>query len=251
MYEYPYVLQFLPYALHPQGKRALMVGLGAGLVPGWYARMGIATDVVDIDPSVVDLARRHFALSLEGDVFVEDARYFLATSARTYDYILLDVFSGDITPGYLLSHEAVGLLGRRLSEGGVVAVNLVLDLAPPTRSTQAILRTLGEHFDQVRIHPMFDYAKGAETVGNVVIVAYDGPLRAPNLALVRHQPVHPMARRIVSRALSGALTLSPSADAELLLDAHNPLDVTDTWIKEAVREDIVRSTDWDILGASL
>lgn len=251
VYEYPYVLEFLPFALHPKGQRALMVGLGAGLVPTWYERMGIRTDVVDIDPSVVELARRHFGLSLDGEVFVADARYFLATSGPTYDYILLDVFSGDITPGYLLSHEAVGLMHGRLTKDGIVAINLVLDLAPRTRSTQSILRTLRAHFDQVQIHPMFEYAEGLETLGNAVIVAYDGPARSADLDLLRHQPVHPMARRLVTQSIGTMLTLPPSGDAELLRDAHNPLDVTDTWIKEAVREDIVNSTDWDILGASL
>ena len=46
VYEYAYLLQFLPVALNPGGKRCLVIGVGAGLVPRWYEERGVATDVV-------------------------------------------------------------------------------------------------------------------------------------------------------------------------------------------------------------
>ena len=103
IYEYAYLMQFLPYALNPGGKNCLVVGLGAGIVPSWYAAQGIQTEVVDIDPKVAGLAQQYFGFDKNIAVHVEDARYFLNRSTHRYDYVVLDVFNGDTTPGHVLS----------------------------------------------------------------------------------------------------------------------------------------------------
>src|SRR3990172_8587463 len=103
VYEYSYFMEFIPYSLNPDGKTCLVIGLGPGVIPVWYEKMGIRTDVVDIDPNVIDIAREYFGFSISGDVIISDARYYLIASRKIYDYIVLDVFNGDITPGHILS----------------------------------------------------------------------------------------------------------------------------------------------------
>ncbi len=104
---YTYLLEVLPRALRPGGRDCLVLGLGPGIIPMRYEASGIRADVVEIDPKVLELARRHFQFRLNGEVYLEDARYFLSRTDRSYDYIILDVFTGDTTPGHLLSLEAL------------------------------------------------------------------------------------------------------------------------------------------------
>jgi spermidine synthase len=162
VYEYTYFLQLLPYATHPGGERALVIGLGAGLVPRWYESRGIVTDVVDIDPSIAHVARTYFGYRGAGDVIVADARSFLSSPGRRYDYIIVDVFNGDTTPGHVLSLEALRLMKARLNREGVVAFNLVGSLERHTFMTASVV------------------AKG---VGSVLIAPYEFPAKTPSMLL--------------------------------------------------------------------
>ena len=196
VYEYPYVLQFLPYALNPEGKNCLVIGLGAGLIPAWFDAQGIKTEVVDIDPAVVELARNYFGLKPAITAHVEDARYFLSNSRQRYDYIILDVFNGDTTPGHLLSVEAMHLAKQRLAPNGVLAVNLIGSIKYQTFMTASVVKTLQSVFGQVAIYPVFDLASGDGT-GNLEIVAYDGRERALQLERIKHFAIYPDSESMV------------------------------------------------------
>jgi spermidine synthase len=246
VYEYSYLMQFLPYALNPGGRRCLVIGLGAGVVPRWYEERGIPADVVDIDPRVVELARRHFGYRGRGRVHVEDARYFLGGNRERYDYVVLDVFNGDTTPGHLLSLEALRLVESALAPGGVLAVNLVGDIGGGGGMTTSVVKTLREVFDQVRVHPTLPPGQGGGA-GNFAIVAYDGPAREPDPSLLREFPVHPLAQAGVRRGLAQPAPVPEDPRAIILTDDFNPIDFRDLAIKEAVRRQILATTDWDIL----
>lgn len=244
IYEYSYLLQSLPVALHPAGRSCLVIGVGAGVVPSWYEARGIATDVVDIDPRVVEAARRFFGYRPAGNVHLEDARYFLSLPGRRYDFVILDVFTGDTTPGHLLSVEALRLARSRLNPGGVLAVNLVGAIGPDAQMTGSVVATLRAVFDTVRVHPAFDPAQGA-THGNLVLLAHDGPARGPVAS--PSGPVHPLAEKIVRFAQGRTLDLPSASGAPVLTDDFNPLDVRDIAVKERVRRQILETTDPDIL----
>ncbi len=246
VYEYAYLLQFLPYALNPDGKNCLVIGLGAGLVPAWYRAQGVATEVVDIDPAVVDLARNYFGFNPAIPVHIEDARYFLINTAQRYDYLILDVFNGDTTPGHLLSVEAMRLAKQRLAPNGVLAVNLVGSVNHHTLMTSSIVKTLQSVFDQVAIYPAFDASSG-EGTGNLEIVAYDGAQRTLQLDRIGSLTIHPAAENSVRRSMQQPFALAPHADAMILSDNYNPVDFYDLWLKEQVRKIILDTTDFDIL----
>lgn len=246
VYEYPYLMQFLPYMLYPEGKNALVIGLGAGIVPPWYESMGIATDTVDIDPEVVKAARQFFAFK-PANVHVEDARYYLYASNKRYDYIVLDVYNGDTTPGHLLSVEAMQLVKRRLTDQGVMATNLMGKLGGDAFATASVIKTLKTVFDQVEIYPLL--APGnQDNTANIAIIAYSGPRRRADPALVARFPVHPLAERAVRHALASEYRFPEGTPAMLLTDDYNPLDFFDLDMKENVRRAIINGTDWDILS---
>ena len=245
-YEYSYFLQFLPYAINPDGKRCLMIGLGAGIIPRWYEQKGIITDVVDIDPAIFDVAEEYFNLSLKGTKYVQDARFFLRTSEEKYDYIVLDVFNGDTTPGHLLSLEALQLVRERLNEGGILGINLVGSLDKETYMTASVVKTLEVIFDQVEIYPTFDMQR-SDLNGNLAILAYSGDARVPDLSQITGDPIHSMAKNLVNKNLTRRFEFPESQEAIVLTDDYNPIDFFDSSLKESVRRNILETTNWDIL----
>ncbi|MEO5658917.1 MAG: fused MFS/spermidine synthase [Polaromonas sp.] len=246
VYEYAYLMQFLPYVLNPGGKNCLVVGLGTGIVPSWYAARGIHTEVVDIDPKVASLAQQHFGFDRNIPVHVEDARYFLNRSTQRYDYVVLDVFNGDTTPGHVLSLEAMRLLKARMTPDGVLAINLVGTLGERGFMTASVIKTVQAVFGQVQTHPVFA-STTPDAYGNLVIIAYDGPARPLPTAQLAAFPVHPMAADGVRRGLQNTYRFPAGTPAMLLTDDYNPIDFYDLWVKEKVRRTILETTDWDIL----
>ncbi len=245
-YEYTYFLQYLSRGLAPQGERCLMIGLGLGVVPSWLERQGVRCDVVDINPSVVAVAREYFDFHISGDMVIEDARYYLNATEQRYDYIVLDVFSGDITPAHLLSVEALSLMRERLRPGGVLAVNLIGSLKRETYMTASVVKTLATAFDQVVVYPAFDLQKSAQGVGNLAIMAYQGAERRLQLNRSRitgHRSVLPL----LHTQLGQRFRFPAGTPAMVLTDAYNPIDFFDGWLRESVRGTILESTDWDIL----
>ena len=246
IYPYNYFLQFIPYALYPEGSTCLVIGLGAGLVPKWYEQQGVDTYVVDIDPAVVELAESYFNFNGRGKVTIHDARYFLNTSSNVYDFVIMDVFNGDTTPGYLLSLEALRLLAGRMSQQAVLGINLVGSLTREPFMTASVVRTLGAVFDQVEIYPTFDPARG-DGFGNITVIAYHGTSRDIDWRSMRRNAVDGFAYSQVWSVMGRRFQFPEGTPAIMLTDNYNPIDFHDAWLRETVRRRIIESTDWDML----
>lgn len=246
IYEYAYFLEFLPYRKNPAGKNCLVIGLGAGVVPRWYEQQGIRTDVVDIDPEIVEIARNYFGFHISGDIVISDARYFLSAAGNTYDYVVLDVFNGDTTPGHVLSREAMLLIRSRMTPEGVLAVNLIGSLKEKNFMTASVIKTIGSVFPIVELHPIFSQENG-EGWGNMVVLAYQSPRNEVSEARNRAFPVHAFAQNGVDQFLEKQFHFPNDVRAVILSDDYNPIDFYDAWLKENVRKSILKDTDWDIL----
>jgi spermidine synthase len=134
-------------------RSAVILGLGGGTV----ARLLAATaprarlDGVEIDPAIVDTARRYFDLHEPNlAVHVEDARYFLLTNDRRYNVITLDAFRQPYIPFQLTTQEFFSLARDRLRPGGVVAVNCG-HTAQDYRLVDAMAHTMSTVFPTVVI----------------------------------------------------------------------------------------------------
>jgi len=247
VYEYTYHMQFLPRSMRPEGRTALAIGLGAGLIPGWYAARGVRTDVVEINPDVVELAREHFGWRPSGRVRIEDARRVLREAGESYDLVILDVFTGDATPGHLLTREALQDLRSHLAPGGLVALNLAGSLRTETFGTASLVKTLETVFASVRLHPTFDPGEG-EGWGNIVVLASDAPPPPAEASLGASLLVHPMARPAVERFLRTTFRFPPGTAAEVLTDDGPPLDLRDVWLRERIRRGLLEATEWSVLS---
>jgi hypothetical protein len=145
-----HILEALRF-IRPAAKDLLQVGLGTGALPMALQPFGVRSDVVEIDPEVVRLARERFDFRTEGAVFTEDARTFLRNTRRSYDLIVHDTFTGGSTPDHLLSVEVIRRIQQLLHPGGVLALNFPGYLTGTSaEAAWAVTRTLRAVFPFVR-----------------------------------------------------------------------------------------------------
>lgn len=245
VYEYPYLLERLPLALKPELRRVLVIGVGGGVVPRALEQRGIAVDTVDIDPRVVDVAASHFGAQLKAPTWFGDGRRFLVESQQVYDALVMDVFSGEVTPGHLLTVEAIRAMKARLAPDGVLALNLIG--GERSQAMRAILRTLSAEFAELRVFPLDAAAlPDAGGAGNLVLLARNGPLPVPPVDAIL-DGAHAFAERALREALNRSYVPAGYADAPLLTDESSTLELMDLDLHEDLRRDIIRNTPASIL----
>lgn len=104
-------------------------GLGAGISASAFHQHNISTTIVEIDPAVYTAARQYFGLPDpgEGNIFLEDARGWVArrvrsASSKPFDIVIHDCFSGGGVPKHIFTVEFWDDLKGILSPEGVVGV---------------------------------------------------------------------------------------------------------------------------------
>lgn len=182
-FEYPSYFH-LALAIRPEATRTLAIGLGGGTVVKrmWRDYPLMRVDAVEIDPAVVGVARRFFALPDDERirVFVDDGRHFLEASEDRYDIIIVDVFDDDRVPRPLTTEEFLRTAWDRLAEGGVLVYNaigsLTGDRGKPIRS---LYRTLRNVWRRVWV---FEVDEGVQAEGaNIILLATDKVISAEEL----------------------------------------------------------------------
>lgn len=117
-FEYPGYFH-IALAIKPDAARTLVIGLGGGTVVKrmWRDYPAMRIDVVELDPVVVDVARRYFALpdNERIRVMVGDGRAFVETTPECYDLLLVDAFDDDHVPRTFTTEE---ILPRRPGTAG-------------------------------------------------------------------------------------------------------------------------------------
>lgn len=111
----------------------LILGLGGGTVARQLRTFCPTIRVVgvEIDPGVVDLARRHLHLAGDIEVHVADAYDWLARSVDHFDVVIDDLFltgATDVVRSRVPEGDTLALLRRRVAPGGVVVANLITDV---------------------------------------------------------------------------------------------------------------------------
>ncbi|HET9664829.1 MAG TPA: fused MFS/spermidine synthase, partial [Burkholderiales bacterium] len=149
---YTYALEALAHAYRPGMRSALVLGLGAGIVPMQLARGGVAVDVVEIDPASPYLAQRYFGFDPKrARVHQADARAYVRMCPKRYDVVVIDLFHGDGTPDYLVTREFFSDLRNCLADDGVAVFNTFADLDRP-RSYAHLLATLRAELPAVTLY---------------------------------------------------------------------------------------------------
>jgi spermidine synthase len=129
-------------------RKVLLIGLGAASLTKFLYRnfpLSMLT-VVEIEPRVVAAARQFFKLPDDPkrlNIVIADGAHFVAENDKKYDLILVDGFDEDARPGELDSLPFYQMCRSRLSENGVLTVNLL----GRSRGYATSLERLREAFD--------------------------------------------------------------------------------------------------------
>ena len=125
--------------LHPRREplRVGIIGLGTGTLAA-YGTPGDLYRFYDINPAVVQIAKRDFSYLTDSEAHIEtplgDARLTLEREPPAdLDLLAIDAFSSDAIPVHLITAEALALYARHVRPGGVIAfhvTNRFLDLVP-------------------------------------------------------------------------------------------------------------------------
>jgi spermidine synthase len=154
-------------------RKVLLIGLGAAsLTKFLYRNYPLAKlTVVEIEPRVVAAARQFFKLPddpLRLNVVIGDGAKFIAENDKTYDLILVDGFDENARPGELDTLPFYRTCRSRLTDNGILAVNLL----GRSRGYTTSLAKLREAFDTRAL------AFPSCESGNVIALAATGaPIR--------------------------------------------------------------------------
>jgi spermidine synthase len=130
-----------------------MIGLAGGTIPKQYTAVfgPIPIDGIEIDPAIVQAGRDYFAMNEPNlNVIVEDGRFALSASTRTYDVIGVDAYRLPYIPWHLTTVEFFQEARDHLSEEGVVAIN-VGRTAEDRRLIDALAGTMGAVFPSIHV----------------------------------------------------------------------------------------------------
>ena len=182
---------------HPpeQARSLCLIGLAAGTVARQYTAVfgPIPIDGVEIDPAIVEVGRRYFAMNEPNlHVVVADGRAFLERTDRRYDVIAVDAYRLPYIPFHLCTREFFSLVWEHLTERGVVAVNV-----GRTESDQRLIAAIGATLQQV--FPSVYVVDVPETFNSVVFATVQ-PGQAENLVANGLLMQHPLLQDVAQRA---------------------------------------------------
>jgi predicted membrane-bound spermidine synthase len=207
--------------LDARPERILVLGGAALTLPVAFERRdaSVRTDVVEIDPTVTDLARTYFTFGTGTHpgirVFHDDGRVFLRNASERYDLVYLDVFDHLLTvPWTMVTAEALEEMAGALEPHGMFMANVLSPLEGPGTDFLARFRaTLDEVFADVRVY-VADPSTDAGATQNLVVLATrevdvlpvlpwpDAPVRAGGRALTdRWAPVEYLQGKVFVHGL--------------------------------------------------
>lgn len=144
-------------AVHPNPRRALVIGLGTGSTAGWLARVPTMerVDVVELEPVIEHVSRTLSPINLDVlsnpkvHLVIGDGRELLLTTGSTYDVI----FSEPSNPyragiASLFSADFYRAVEQRLRPGGLF-LQWLQGYEIDARAVQTAYATLGEVFPAV------------------------------------------------------------------------------------------------------
>lgn len=165
-------------------NQVLMIGGGGYAWPKHVlsTKPDLYLDVVELDQSVTDIAKKWFYLDqlLEElphaadklGLITADGRNYLKTTHKQYAAIINDTFSGKDPVLSLATIEAMQLVKLRLVPDGIYATNVVSqDEGEDITFLRHVVTTLDEVFNQVVIIPCEDTDFGLED--NYLVIATD------------------------------------------------------------------------------
>jgi spermidine synthase len=183
-------------------ENALILGLGGGIIANQLHEFypDIKITAAEIDPKVIQIAKKYFSLTDTAKVYNQDGRILVSRGKNgKYDVVIIDAYTQQLyIPFYLATVEFFQQVKDTLSDHGIVAMN-VAAYSKDSQLIRSIINTLHlvfAHVYQIRTPDSFnnivlasnediDFGLlirtggtklqniGAYALGNVQEIAYD------------------------------------------------------------------------------
>jgi spermidine synthase len=213
------------FALGPvivPAKNLLVLGMGGGrsIEVTRAVAPEIQVNAVEIDPEVVRVAGEFFGLPQNDPklhVHIADARPWLAEHDTKSDLVQIDLFQGGpYVPFYLTTVEFFTLVRSRMTNGGVLMVN-VYDVSATHELLDAMGATIGKVFPSVEMlstaggnHILFAFAEKREL--------------AETVARLKRSAGPAWVRELALKAAGDIVEFEPRAGAVVFTDDRAPID---------------------------
>jgi spermidine synthase len=178
----------LGLAYVPAPKHVLMIGLGGGTFSNLVHRavLGADIDVVEINPVVVEAAKRYFGVAEDEryEIHIADGAAYVRASGQHYDLMLVDAYSASGIPHHLTTPGFLTQLRQHLDARGVLIANIAV-VGEPALS---LVATIGRLFPHVACVP-------CPESGNLLVFGSSAPLAATELVRQRAERMdreHPL-----------------------------------------------------------
>jgi spermidine synthase len=214
-------------------KSVAIIGLAAGTIARQFTAVygPVPIDGVEIDPAIVDVGRRYFAMTEPNlHVHVADGRTFIRASHGTYDVVAIDAFQQPYIPFQLTTKEFFEDIRAHMSPTGVLCLNTG-HTRTDYRLAQAFINTLSQVFPSV-------YAFNVPNTFNTEIVATNS---STTLATFRDNltrvPADSLLGQVAAEVLPVARVARPEAGGIVFTDDQAPVEqLTDQLILNYIQQ---------------
>ena len=193
----------------PEGERALLIGLGGGLIWKILSIRGVNVKSVEIDSKVVDIARKFF--DFDGEIYIGDGRYYIQATDTKYDFVIIDAYSSDEIPSHLFTRECFLSVSNILSPDGILCINCIgFPYAMVTISLFKTLKSIFPYTDLYRTEPY-------EGVQSMFFFASKKPLPLENIFAMNDKERF--------RLLDKQRIRYGGSEGIIITDDYNPVDL--------------------------
>ena len=192
-------------------RSLLLIGSAAGTIPRQHAAVygDIPIDGIELDRKIVDLGAEFFGMDKAAmpqlTTRIGDGRFLLNRIDKQYTVVAIDAYRPPYIPWHLTTVEFFNEVKVRLSDEGVVAIN-VGRTDTDRRLVDALSQTLLELFPSV-------HAIDVPNSFNTILVATNRPTSASNLKAnlsALGDSANPMLHHILSAAAHNLVPLGES-----------------------------------------
>ncbi len=208
---------FLPI-IKPNAQNFLIVGSAGGtsarLLHHFFP--SLALHAVEIDPLMVQVSQRFFGMDeVPMETTTADGRVFLQQTKEKYDLMMIDVYKDELyIPFHLATKEFFELAARRLSENGIMMMN-VASASANAEMVDLIKNTVTAVFP-------YTYELRETASFNTLIFAFK---QKPNFSLIQEKGLPPDLISLADRIIKGIKPLILSNGNGVAYDNRSAIEL--------------------------